>query len=308
MCQHYSLKSSEPNLNMARKGSKKNKAETAEEVETSEAETPTDVDADAAAEEAEAAEEVEAAEVVPPKSNRGRKTSEKAGKKKASRASESGKAAPKRIRRSNTISGIRKRALTRILRVAGVKRIKYDVYDEMRSILRHHIEEVVRNAVTFMKHDRRTTLQPEDLRLALESRGIRLAAGINKNAKTQSLKSCANRTKKSSSKPEGDAEAEKKKHRFKPGTVAQREISFYQKHSDCVFIPKKNFRELVREVGQDFSDKLRYADDMFDLFQLAMEQRLREICANANRIAHHAHRLGIIVEDIHLAREIMKDD
>jgi len=271
---------------MARNGTKKSKPQPEAEIVDEEAEV---VD--------EAEEEIEA-----PKSSRRTK-----GKNASEAKSE--KATPRRIRRSGTINGIRKRALTRILRVAGVERIKFEIYEEMRSILRQHIEAVVNKAVTFMEHDRRTTLQPEDLRLALESRGIRLAAGINKNAKTQSLKSCANRTKKSSSKAEADADGEKKKkHRFKPGTVAQREIAFYQKHSDCVVIPKKNFRELVREVGQDFSDKLRYADDMFDLFQLAMEQRLREICANANDLATHAHRLGIIVEDIRLARKIMRDD
>ena len=285
---------------MARKGSKKNQvqppAETEAEVVEEEA-----VDEDAAAEEEEATEEVEAVEEVRP-------SSKPRGDKRGAKNNGAGKGAtPRRIRRSGTINGIRKRALTRILRVAGVKRIKAGIYDELRSILRYHIEEVVKRAVTFMEHDRRTTLQPEDLKLALESRGIRLAAGINKNAKTQSLKSCVNRTKKTSAKPEGES-ADKKKHRFKPGTVAQREIAFYQKHSDCVFIPKKNFRELVREVGQDFNDKLRYADDMFDLFQLAMEQRLREICFNANRLAKHAHREGIIIDDVRLARSIMGDD
>lgn len=41
----------------------------------------------------------------------------------------------------------------------------------------------------------------------------------------------------------------KKKHRYRPGTVALREIRKYQK-STCTLIPKLRFARLVREIGE----------------------------------------------------------
>jgi histone H3 len=52
----------------------------------------------------------------------------------------------------------------------------------------------------------------------------------------------------------------KKPHRFKPGTVALREIRKYQKSTDLL-IRKLPFQRLVREIAQDFKVtclRLRY--------------------------------------------------
>jgi histone H3 len=43
----------------------------------------------------------------------------------------------------------------------------------------------------------------------------------------------------------------KKPHRFRPGTVALREIRKYQKSTDLL-IRKLPFQRLVREIAQDF--------------------------------------------------------
>lgn len=54
------------------------------------------------------------------------------------------------------------------------------------------------------------------------------------------------------------AENEKKKpHRFRPGTVALREIRRYQKNTELL-LRKLPFQRLVREVAQDFNDDLRF--------------------------------------------------
>ena len=47
----------------------------------------------------------------------------------------------------------------------------------------------------------------------------------------------------------------KKPHRFRPGTVALREIRKYQKSSELL-IRKLPFQRLVREVSQDFKTDL----------------------------------------------------
>src|SRR3989338_5263788 len=49
----------------------------------------------------------------------------------------------------------------------------------------------------------------------------------------------------------------KKPHRFRPGTVALREIRRYQKSTDLL-IRKLPFQRLVREIAQDFKTDLRF--------------------------------------------------
>lgn len=227
---------------------------------------------------------------------------------KKSSAQKTKKGGVKRIIRKDTIENVGKKPLQRLFRVAGIERCSVHSYETVRTILKRNIDQVLSKAVIYMEHDRRSTLQIEDLENALKSCGLRLGAGINKNAKTQSLKGSVARTStKKAPASEDKAEGEKKKHRFKPGTVARREVAFYQKHSDCLFIHKKNFQELVREVGQDYSEKIRYAGDMFDLFQLSMEYRIRKVLSNALLVARHANRAGVTSKDIHLAMTIMEN-
>ena len=54
-----------------------------------------------------------------------------------------------------------------------------------------------------------------------------------------------------------DSQAEKKKIRFKPGTVALREIKRYQK-STSLLLPRAPFQRVVREVVRDVDHDLRF--------------------------------------------------
>merc|ERR1711959_785472 len=49
----------------------------------------------------------------------------------------------------------------------------------------------------------------------------------------------------------------KKPHRYRPGTVALREIRKYQKSTELL-IRKAPFQPLVREIAQDFKTDLRF--------------------------------------------------
>merc|ERR1712014_453112 len=49
----------------------------------------------------------------------------------------------------------------------------------------------------------------------------------------------------------------KKPHRYRPGTVALREIRKYQKSTDLL-IRKLPFQRLVREIAQDYKSDLRF--------------------------------------------------
>ena len=64
----------------------------------------------------------------------------------------------------------------------------------------------------------------------------------------------------------------KKPHRYRPGTVALREIRRYQKSTELL-IRKLPFQRLVREIAQDFKTDLRFqsaaigALQVFNFFQ-----------------------------------------
>lgn len=230
----------------------------------------------------------------------------------------------RKILRDN-IAGITKPALLRILRRAGVKRVSGLVYEELRGVLKTWLETVVRSTVIFTEHARRKTVQLPDLEAALASQGIQLAAGLNENAqRTQSLQSCNSRGKrgggnkgeKSEAAPskEGKKEVKEKKtkgeaapkkpHRFKPGTVAVRDIRKHQKASDCLAFPKLPFARLIREIAQDFKLDLRFEAGVCDLMQLAAEDYLINLCDGANLAAIHAGRETVYPKDIQLCRYI----
>ncbi|KAI0288163.1 histone-fold-containing protein [Multifurca ochricompacta] len=65
----------------------------------------------------------------------------------------------------------------------------------------------------------------------------------------------------------------KKPHRFRPGTVALREIRRYQKSTELL-IRKLPFQRLVREIAQDFKTDLRF-QSLRQPKDLALARRLR---------------------------------
>jgi len=200
----------------------------------------------------------------------------------------------------DTIQGITGPAIARICQTAGIKRISRLVYEEFRGVMKSFVETTLKNALVFCEHSRRKTLQEGDLDAALQVSGKYLGAGINPNTeKTFSTKK--SRTKKKEKKEEGDV---KTVHRFKPGTVALREIRFQQKHSDNFSIPKVNFRRLVREISQDYVDDMRFSRNFMELFQLVVEDYLVTLMTMANLCAIHASRQTIFPKDIELARKL----
>ncbi|KAL8429100.1 hypothetical protein Efla_003153 [Eimeria flavescens] len=65
----------------------------------------------------------------------------------------------------------------------------------------------------------------------------------------------------------------KKPHRYRPGTVALREIRKFQKSTDLL-IRKLPFQRLVREIAQDFKTDLRFQSQAILALQEAAEAYL----------------------------------
>lgn len=85
-------------------------------------------------------------------------------------------------------------------------------------------------------------------------------------------------------------DAVKKPHRFRPGTVALREIRRYQKSTDLL-IRKLPFQRLVREIASGFKDDLRFQSSAIAALQEASEAYLVGLFEDTNLCAIHAKRV-----------------
>ncbi|XP_060046780.1 histone H3.1-like [Erinaceus europaeus] len=95
----------------------------------------------------------------------------------------------------------------------------------------------------------------------------------------------------------------KKPHRYRPGTVALREIRRYQKSTELL-IRKLPFQRLVREIAQDFKTDLRFQSSAVMTLQEACEAYLVGLFEDTNLCAIHAKRVTIMPKDVQLARRI----
>ena len=91
--------------------------------------------------------------------------------------------------------------------------------------------------------------------------------------------------------------------RYRPGTVALREIRRYQKSTDLL-LKKAPFQRLVREVSQDFKTDLRFQSSAVMALQEASEAYLVGLFEDTNLCAIHARRVTIMPKDMQLARRI----
>lgn len=95
----------------------------------------------------------------------------------------------------------------------------------------------------------------------------------------------------------------KKPHRFRPGTVALREIRRYQKSTELL-IRKLPFQRLVREVAQEMKTDLRFQAAAIMALQEASEAYLVGLMEDTNLCCIHARRVTIMPKDMQLARRI----
>jgi histone H3 len=95
----------------------------------------------------------------------------------------------------------------------------------------------------------------------------------------------------------------KKPHRFRPGTVALREIKKYQKGTELL-ISKMPFCRLVKEIAQEFRADIRFQAPAVMALQEASEHYLTNLFSDANDCAIACKRVTIMARDIALARRL----
>ncbi|KAK4702503.1 hypothetical protein P7C70_g3720, partial [Phenoliferia sp. Uapishka_3] len=153
-------------------------------------------------------------------------------------------------------------------------------------------------------------------------------SGAAKKLQTQALGKAASKKKGSAqvtgakgrastgakSRP-GDPIAAPKKHRYKPGTLALKEIRKYQKTTDLL-VQRLPFARLVREIANDYFDEGGFGDERAGLrwqssallaLQEATEAYLVHLFEDSNLCALHAKRVTIMQRDMQLVRRIRGD-
>jgi histone H3 len=108
----------------------------------------------------------------------------------------------------------------------------------------------------------------------------------------------------------------KKPHRYRPGTVALREIRRYQKSTELL-IRKVPFQRLVRQIAQEIQESkkslmektfaeggIRFTSEAMAALHAAAEAHIVQLFEDTNRCAIHGKRVTIMVKDLFLAKRL----
>jgi histone H3 len=98
----------------------------------------------------------------------------------------------------------------------------------------------------------------------------------------------------------------KKPHRYRPGTVALREIRKMQRSTELL-IRKAPFQRTVREISYNFKTDCRYTTEALAALQTAAEDYLVHLFEDTNLCAIHAKRVTVMQKDMQLARRIRNE-
>ena len=93
------------------------------------------------------------------------------------------------------------------------------------------------------------------------------------------------------------------KRRFRPGTIALREIRRYQRSTELL-IHKLPFQRLVRQIAQYSQQDFRFQTSAVSALHEAAEAYLVGLFADTNLCAIHAKRATITPNDVRLARRV----
>lgn len=88
--------------------------------------------------------------------------------------------------------------------------------------------------------------------------------------------------------------------RWRPGTVALREIRKYQSTTD-VLIARAPFRRLVKEIVSNLKESIRMQSSALEAVQEATEGYIVNLLCDANLCTIHAKRVTLFPKDLQLA-------
>lgn len=126
----------------------------------------------------------------------------------------------------------------------------------------------------------------------------------SKNSAAGSKRKAKSPAKKSTHVEKMSAGGVKKAHRFRPGTVALREIRKYQKTTEPL-LRKLPFKRVVREIAGDkevnpIGPDMRFQASAIEVLQEAVEANIVRMFEDANLAAIHTKRVTVMEKDMEL--------
>lgn len=101
--------------------------------------------------------------------------------------------------------------------------------------------------------------------------------------------------------------AETKKKRRKPGTVALKEIKYYQSRTELL-LAKSPFSRLIKEIGDSLinidQSEYKWQSTAIEVLQNATEAYLVALFEDVNKAAIHAKRVTVRAEDLRIVRTL----
>lgn len=199
----------------------------------------------------------------------------------------------RRGKRADT-QGLTKPALKRLARRGGVGRVNGGVYDELREITERHMNRTLRDVALLLAYSGHTTAAPKHLYAAMKMRGVHIAAGLNSSGRLVHFRG---KRKVEREKP--------KAHRFRPGTVASREINHQRKKSDTLILQRVPFVKLTNRIMNEYwtgDKKPRFSAPFIDILQFSVESQLVGLLEKSVILARHGRRETVYPRDLQVSQ------
>lgn len=206
-------------------------------------------------------------------------------------------------------------AVTRLAKKAGAERRAQDVDKQLRKEVTRVMGSWLEPIVTFTEHEKRKTVQLQDLKAAAQLRdryiGLRLVKaeksghvkGSDLKPANQLTRRKTGGTKKVVEKDEnGEAEEKKvkKPRHHRPGTVAKREVKRLAK-TDGLLLRMASFERYTRELASTYKEGLRFTEEFMRVFQALIETELLTLLTKACFLIHFIKRETLRGSDIEAA-------
>ena len=97
----------------------------------------------------------------------------------------------------------------------------------------------------------------------------------------------------------------RRKHRFRPGTVALREIRKLQKGTENL-VPKRAVVRLIKEIMQDFATDMRLTKEAGEAIQCIAETFVVELFEDSNLVSINSKRVTVMPRDVQTVLRIQR--
>lgn len=196
--------------------------------------------------------------------------------------------------------------LVRLARAEQIQSVASSAIVEINTVAKKEVLRVVKECKALMLKDKRKTLLARDVQAVIPKRVISI-----KCVKARVYAPKANENYREPAK-----NPRQKPHRFKPGTVAKREIKFYSKEPG-LHLSKATVERVIRQyLGED----LNLSKEGRDIIRIWLEKYLRGILrdarsvsrtANTNKVAKNPLKgvvSRLIADDVRTAMSLEKHD